>query len=178
MRKDVFVYRIDSADTIVSVSDNWQSFADANAWNSLLRPENVVGHAIWEFIFGPETQYLYQELFKRVRKGISSRAIPFRCDSPDERRFLELYIKPLSQGQIEICSKILRSEPRNSVRLLDENAPRSKEFVTLCSMCKKVKISPEQWAEVEEGLALLKIFEADDMPQLSHGLCQSCCDSQ
>ncbi|PKN96850.1 MAG: hypothetical protein CVU43_18610 [Chloroflexi bacterium HGW-Chloroflexi-5] len=177
MSKDVLVYRIDSADTIVSVSDNWQAFADANAWSSLLRPENVVGHSIWEFIQGLEMRYLYQELFRRVRQGISSRAIPFRCDSPGERRFLELYIKLLPEGQIEISSMIRRSEARSPVRLLDEDTSRSAELVTLCSMCKKIKVSPEQWAEIEEGLSLLKIFEADEMPQLSHGLCQYCCDS-
>ena len=163
MSKDTFIYRIDSDDTIVSVSDNWQTFADANAWGGSLRPENVVGHTIWEFIEGLETQYLYQELFRRVREGISSRAIPFRCDSPSERRYLELFIKLLPDGKIEIISKILRSESRSPVRLLAADTARSTELVTLCSMCKRIKVSPEQWVEIEDGLAHLKLFESDDL---------------
>lgn len=174
MSNDVFIYRIDSTDTIVSVSDNWCTFADANAWDSSLRPEDVVGHKLWDFIQDRETRHLYQELFRRVRGGIPSRTIPFRCDSPSERRYLELLIEALPDAQIEITSKILRTEPRSPISLLNPDTSRSTDFVTLCSICKKMKVSPGQWAEIEEGLAYLRLFEADKMPQLTHGLCHSC----
>lgn len=174
MSKDVFIYRIDSTDTIVSISDNWCSFADANAWGTSLRPEDVVGHKLWDFIQDLETQHLYQELFRRVRKGIPSRIIPFRCDSPSERRYLQLLIESLPDEQIEITSKIVQTEPRSPVRLLNADTSRSTDFVTVCSMCKKMKVSPGQWAEIEEGLARLRLFEDDQMPQLTHGLCPSC----
>ena len=174
MSKDVFFYRIDSTDTIVSVSDNWCTFADANAWGSSLRAEDVVGHKLWDFIQDPETQHLYRELFRRVREGLPSRTIPFRCDSPSERRYLDLFIESLPDEQIQMTSKILRTEPRDPVRLLDVDTPRSTELVTVCSMCKKIKVLPGQWAEIEEGLAHLRLFEADQIPQLTHGLCPSC----
>ncbi len=77
MSKDVFIYRIDSTDTIISVSENWLAFAEANAWNGHLRPENVLGHKLWDFIQGLETQHLYEELFRRVRGGMSLRPYPF-----------------------------------------------------------------------------------------------------
>ncbi len=174
MSKDVFIYRIDSTDTIVSVSDNWCTFADANAWGSSLRPEDVVGHRLWDFIQDLETRHLYQEVFRRVRGGMPSRTIPFRCDSPGERRYLELLIEALPDEQIEITSKISRTEPRSPISLLSAGIPRSSDFVLVCSMCKKMKVSPGQWAEIEEGLAHLRLFEADKMPQLTHGLCHSC----
>jgi hypothetical protein len=174
MTRDSFTYRIDNTDTIVSVSDNWGSFADANAWSSSLRPENVVGHKLWDFIQDIETRHLYQEVFKRARRGTPCRAIPFRCDSPTERRYLKLVAKALSDGSIHITSTILRTEPRSSVSLLEENTPRSTDMVTVCSMCKKIKVAPRQWAEIEEGLALLRLFEAEEMPRLTHGLCHPC----
>jgi hypothetical protein len=177
MSKDIFIYRIDINDTIVSVSDNWYTFADANAWGGSLRPEDVVGHRLWDFIQDSETQYLYQELFRRVRGGIPSRTIPFRCDSPSERRYLELLVEALSDGHIELTSKILRTEPRSPVRLLDVDTSRSTNFVIVCSMCKRIKVSPGQWAEIEEGLARLRVFEADEMLQLTHGLCHPCYDA-
>ncbi len=174
MSNDVFIYRINNIDTIISVSDNWSIFADANAWGGSLRPEDVVGLKLWDFIQDRETRHLYQELFKRVRGGILLRTIPFRCDSPSERRYLELLIVALPDNQIEITSKILRTEPHSPINLLKADTPRSMDIVKICSMCKKIKVSPEQWAEIEEGLAHLRLFEADEMPQLSHGLCQSC----
>ncbi len=62
MNKGVFIYRMDRTDTIVSISDNWCTFANANDWGGSLRPEDVVGRKLWDFIQDLETQHLYQEL--------------------------------------------------------------------------------------------------------------------
>ena len=78
MNEDIFIYRVDNRDIIVSVSRNWESFARANAWGSELSPENVVGHLLWDFIQDFETRHLYKELFRRVRAGKPAGPIPFR----------------------------------------------------------------------------------------------------
>ena len=174
MNEDILTYRVDITDTIVSVGDNWHVFADANAWGGDLRPEDVVGRKLWEFIQDYETRHLYQELFRRARSGTRSRPIPFRCDSPSERRFLELLIEALPDGLIEITSTILRTEPRSPVRLLAADTPRSMDLLSMCSMCKKIEVSPEQWVDIEEGVAQLRLFEAEEMPRLTHGLCRPC----
>lgn len=174
MSLDIFVYRMDHNDTIISVSENWCAFATENAWAGAVSPEGVVGHKLWDFIQGIETRHLYQELIRRVRGAVPSQLISFRCDSPDERRYLELFIEAMPEDQIQNTSRILRTETRPPVRLLDANAPRSKDKVSICSMCKKVKVSPDQWVELEEGLAYLKIFEEEEIPLLSHGLCPQC----
>jgi hypothetical protein len=174
MNEDIFIYRVDSTDTILSVGDNWHVFAYANAWGGDLRPEDVVGHKLWEFIQGSQTRYLYHELFRRARSGMRSRPIPFRCDSPSERRFLELLIKALPGGLIEITSTLLRTEPRSPVRLLAADTPRSTDFIRMCSICKKIKVSSEQWIDIEEGVAQLRLFEAEEMPQITHGVCPPC----
>ena len=174
MSEDVFIYRIDKRDIIVSVSRSWEAFARANAWGSELSPENVVGHLLWEFIQDIETRHLYKEVFRRVRAGKPTRSIPFRCDSPQERRFLKLLPTPLSDGQIEITSTIIRTEGRDPVSLLDKDVPRSSDFIRICSMCKKIFIPGEKWVEIEEGLAELRPFEASEMPRLTHGLCPNC----
>ena len=171
---NTYTYRIDRQDTIISVSKNWGSFADANEWTGPIRPNDVVGHSLWKFIQDLETRHVYQEIFQRVRAGVRSRPIPFRCDSPGERRHLELLTAPLPNKQIQITSRILRTEHRPPVTLLSKGVSRLPDFVTLCSMCKKMKVSPAQWFEIEEGLAYLKLFNAKKMPQLSHGVCNPC----
>jgi hypothetical protein len=174
MNKDVFIYRMDNEDIIVCVSQNWESFARANAWGSELSPENVVGHLLWDFIQDFETLHLYKELFRRVRAGKPAGPIPFRCDSPQERRFLKLLLSPLPDGQIEITSTIVRTERRDPIRLLDKDMPRSNELIRICSMCKKIAVTQGKWVEIEEGLAQLRPFEADEMPRLTHSLCADC----
>jgi hypothetical protein len=174
MNEDVFIYRIDNRDIIVSVSRNWESFARANAWGSELSPENVVGHLLWDFIQGAETRHLYKEVFRRARAGRLTGPIPFRCDSPQERRFLKLLLSPLPDCQIEITSTIVRTERRVPIRLLDKDMPRSSDFIRICSMCKKILTSHNKWVEIEDGLVQLKPFEVDEMPRLTHGLCPDC----
>lgn len=168
------LYTVDSNDTITEVSDNWTAFANDNAWNAACRPEEVVGKKLWGFIQGIETRYLYKELFQRVRSGSACGPIPFRCDSPQERRFLELVLAPSQNGQIEITSTILRTERRAPVALLDSNAPQSNdEKVTICSLCKKME-TPHAWIEIEAGLTQQRIFESSKMPRVTHGLCPEC----
>jgi hypothetical protein len=174
MNEDVFIYRIDVRDIIVSVSQNWESFALDNAWGCELSPKNVVGHLLWDFIQDIETRHLYKEVFQRVRAGRPIGPIPFRCDSPQERRFLELFLSLLPDGQVEITSTIVKTERRDPIRLLDKDMPRSSDFIRICSMCKKISTFHNKWVEIEEGLAQLRPFEACEMPKLTHGLCPDC----
>jgi hypothetical protein len=174
VNEDVYIYRIDKRDNIVSVSKNWESFARANAWGGKLSPENVVDHLLWDFIQDFETRHLYEEVFRRVRAGRLTGPIPFRCDSPQKRRFLKLFLSPLPDSQIEITSKIVKTEHRDTIRLLDKDMPRSSDFVRICSMCKKIAIFQSIWVEIEEGLTRLRLFEADEMPRLTHSICPDC----
>lgn len=174
MNESVFTYRVDADDYIVSVSDNWRVFADANAWGAALHPQDVVGHKLWTFIQGAETQHVYVELFRRAREGKRAKPIPFRCDSPNERRYLELVIEAFPDGSITVTSTIKRTEPRSPASLLDTDTLRSTDMVTVCSMCKKIRVSPQEWTEIEEGLARLRLFEVGRMPRLTHGLCPTC----
>lgn len=174
MSDDVFTYRIDNTDTIVSVNSNWHTSEEENAGSACWQPDDIIGRSIWDFIQGIETQHLYKELFQRARQGKSPQPIPFRCDSSDERRFLKLFIEALPKGQLAITSVVVKIEKRSAVRLLEPNTPRSSDMLTICSMCKKIKIDESHWVEIEEALARLKLFEAEAMPQLTHGVCPDC----
>jgi hypothetical protein len=174
MGKEVFRYCIDNRDTILRVSRNWEPFARVNGWESELNPESVVGYLLWDFIQGSETRHLYKEVFRKVRAGKLVGPIPFRCDSPQERRFLKLVLAPLPNGQIEITSAIARTEGRDPIKLLDKDIPRSNDLIKICSMCKKISTNHEKWVEIEEGLRQLRTFEAGVVPKLTHGLCHHC----
>lgn len=174
MNDDVFVYQIDCRDIITKVSRSWEAFARANAWRSECLPEKVVGRLLWDFIQDIETRYLYEELFKKVRTGKPIEPIHFRCDSPQERRFMKFLPTLLPDGQIEITNTIVRTECRDPVRLLDPDIPRSREIIRMCSMCKKIMTRQGLWVAIEEGLAQLKPFETDELPSLNHSVCPDC----
>lgn len=156
MNYETYTYRIDAGDVIVELSDNWSTFAEANAGGGALQPEQVLGRGLWDFIQDSETRQLYEDLFRRARSGRRAAPIPFRCDSPRERRFLQLELEVLPDQSIQITSRILRTEPRTPVPLLDAQLPRTSGLLRICSMCKKVEVAPSEWAEVEEALARLR----------------------
>jgi hypothetical protein len=57
-----------------------------------IKPAAVIGFLLWDFICHPETKQLFHDLLKKVRETGRPVTFPYRCDSPDCRRFMELEI--------------------------------------------------------------------------------------
>ena len=146
-----FIWIIDDADKIVHVNDDWLAFARENTAPQLTA-SLVLDQPIWRFIQGQETSYLYQQIFGRVRAGISPVKFPFRCDSPDCRRFMEMKLSLLPGDAIQFIAHILREEWRDPVDLLDASRDRSGEFLKICSWCKKINIPGQGWGEIEAAI--------------------------
>lgn len=164
MGNNVFIYCLNKEDRIISVCENWSVFAHKNSWAGKCTPENVIEHKLWAFIQDDTTHYLYQEIFKKVRAGQHLSPIPFRCDSPEQRRFLELEFTLLADGHVQITSTILNCEDREYVSLLDSAIEKTDELIRICSMCKKIAVSRDSWVEIETGLRKLKVFEKTRHP--------------
>ena len=165
-------YTIDSEDIIRYVSPSWDKFAMKNAGENVLS-EEVVGRSVWDFVINIETRHLYQTIAARIRAGRSPAKFPFRCDSPDRRRFMQMEMKPANENGIEFVSEILREEAREPIALLDQHVPRSDKCLVMCSWCKKVETA-SAWIEVEEAIIVLQLFGEQASPQISHTMCDSC----
>ena len=172
-----YTHRIDKSGLILSVSENWRSFSEENFGAETCFPENAVGSSLWEHIRDPETMHLYEIILQKVRRYQRQATFSFRCDSPEERRFLELSVIPMKDGTVEFESRIIRTELRKPVELLKPDIERSDNFIKICSMCKKIAISETQWEEAEIAIQKLKLFEKDVLPQFTHGVCRSCYDA-
>ena len=168
-----FIWTIDGADKIVHVNDAWLAFAAENTAPQLTAAL-VLDQPIWRFIQGQETSYLYQQIFHQVRTGKAPVTFPFRCDSPDCRRFMEMKLALLPGAAIQFTAHILREEWREPIDLLDASRNRSGEFVTVCSWCKKINIPGQGWDEVEAAIAALDLFGHQSMPRMTHTICDSC----
>ncbi len=166
-------YRLDSKDRIQFVDPRWLEFARDND-SSGLRRETVLGRPLWDFIAGAETRHLYERVFTAVRQDHRARDLPFRCDAPDRRRHMRLVVSPLEDDALDIEAHLDREETRPSVGLLEPGRPRNDELLKICSWCKQVLVSEDEWAEVEVAVERLHLFEADSLPQLTHGICEPC----
>jgi hypothetical protein len=172
-----YIYRIDENDRLTEVDDSWIAFAEQNN-ASELTAATVRGQKLWQYISDPSTEQLYRHLIDRVRSEKRTIVVPFRCDSPDTRRFMELHLRPLARGGLEIASRIVREEARPTVALLaDQGASTLREpLVRMCSWCKKVRV-PDGWVEIEQAIAILGLFTDDAVPGLTHGMCEPCHES-
>ena len=173
-QSETYSHKVDKKGIIVSVSDNWQSFAEENLGASTCLPENVIGTHLLDHIHDPETKHLYELILQKVRKYRHKAIFSFRCDAPDKRRFLKLSVIPLKDDAIEFKSQIVRTELREFVELMRSDIERSEDLLRICSMCKKISLSETQWEEVEVVIQKMRLFEMEVLPQLTHGLCKTC----
>jgi hypothetical protein len=166
-----FIYRVDANDRFTFVDANWVAFAVENG-SPALTAEAVMGKSLWDYLSNPTLQQFYKIFMADVRKMNRGITVPFRCDGPECRRFMKLFLLPLTDGALEFRSVLVREESRPKVNLLDSNFPRTEEFLTLCAWCKKVKAS--DWMEAEDALHQLKLFDRPQLPQITHGICEDC----
>jgi hypothetical protein len=165
-------YIIDGQDRIISINAEWIAFAHANAGDTVL-PAHVLGRFLWDLIQDPEMRQIYQLLRARVRQERSI-SLNLRCDSPIARRWLTLTLTALPDDGVKYVSTITLEQPRSYVALWDAAVPRQQELLRICSWCNKVQVPSDQWVEVEDAIAILRLFDAAFLPRLTHGICPIC----
>lgn len=168
-----FRYVIDGNDCFLSANGEWFDFARENGAGHLTL-ERLLGRSVWDFIAGRETRQLYRVLLKGVREGRSITRVPYRCDSPNRRRYMELGISRNADGSVVFCSWLVGQEEREAVALLDQGVSRNEELIAMCSWCNKVRVGEVDWVEAEEAVRVLGLFNAPALPQISHGMCGEC----
>jgi hypothetical protein len=171
---ETYIYVLDSNDIIVHISDNWTAFAEKNQAGNSCSADKVLNRPIWQFISGEETKHLYEIIMNKVRENNIEVNLPFRCDSPDKRRYLELHIAPANDGWLEFTSKVVREEGRKTVELLDSSIPRSSNTIKMCCMCKQIRLPEGLWLEAEDAIAELRLFDRQNLPAISHVHCSTC----
>lgn len=168
----ILVYSVDAADCITDIEGPWDEFAAANGALGL-NSAALCGRPLPPLVTGVEMQMLTAMLLRRARSSGPLR-LPFRCDAPDERRFLEMELRGHGDGGVRIETRLLRAESRPAVALLDGDAPRTDELMYVCSWCKRVRLPRQEWVEVEAAVEELRLFGPDPLPRTSHGICPPC----
>ncbi len=162
-----FAYRIDARDCVASVETDWLDFDGEPAAR---RPPV----SIWDFIEGYEVRHLFKMMFDTARDHRREVSVPFRCDTPTARRFMELKIEPLDEGSLSITGEIVHEETRAEVELLADVERDPERFLEICSWCKRVDLGGDRWVEVEDAVRELDLLSETAMPTLAHGICFDC----
>jgi hypothetical protein len=166
------LYRINATDEIVFANDDWSRFAVANDAPELVA-EKILNRSLWDFITDATTEEVYRKLIKKARDGNVCN-FKFRCDAPDFRRLLEMTITLRERKSVEIETRVIQSEKRPRQNILRKDARLRDSVLTVCSWCAKIDTGAGNWQEIEEAIENLGLFELENLPQLSHGMCASC----
>jgi hypothetical protein len=167
------LYHLNATDEISSVNEAWTTFAEANRGETL-KPSEIVGRSLWEFVGDINTRHIYRVMHERVRTRRAAVQLRFRCDAPELRRLLELSISPGHDEGLTYRVRTVEQQDRAPVPLLDPLHPRSERFVTMCGWCKRVAVPPRDWLEVEDAILALQLFAEPQPPQVTHGICDEC----
>lgn len=173
---NVYAYEIDSHDRIVAVDDEWLHFAEQNDAPHLTR-DVVMGKSLYGFMSGEELIDAYERIFSGLRARSLSEPlrIPFRCDSHDRKRVMELLIKPSGNKSLMLCGVLREETLRRSVPVMNFRLPRDRSTVMpICSRCRKVCPSRGVWQEVEDAFADPYALPPQGVPTLSEDLCPDC----
>ncbi len=109
----------------------------------------------------------------RVRQHGRAVSIPFRCDGPAVRRFMELQMERCDRGRVRLVGRLLREEPRDRVPMLDAAVDHGDGSVAMCPWCKLVAVE-DRWLEVESAVRELDLFESQHLPRIEHRVCSQC----
>jgi len=171
---DDLVYEIDDRGRLASVSLAWNRFAIANGASDL-RAENVVGRPFWSFF--EDSDGLIEEhkaMQDRCRARDQQGTFLLRCDAPQERRMLRMWIEPLERGRFRYTSRTIAVEsldPELYCRLLGVTEPVR---VARCSHCNRFRLENE-WFEPE--IAVRRDWERyrpGHERAMVHTLCPGC----
>lgn len=167
-------YRVDSADRLVWLDEQWLAFARENCGVELLAKEKVIGRPLWEFIAGEATRGVYQQIHEHVRSSGRDVVFPVRCDSPRMRRQIWLTISREDDGELFYESKLLWARPQGPLDLLDTAVAHSEESVTMCSCCKRGFTEAGGWEDISDFSVRLHLFRKPRVPRLNYTVCPDC----
>lgn len=102
--------------------------------------------------------------------------LPFRCDSPAMKRWMETELSSAGDGDVQLTTHIVRTERRAPVVFLDSHPSGScAETLNCCGWCNAVQAGAAPWQELEDLLAARLGWPGrEDSVQVHHGPCPRC----
>jgi hypothetical protein len=164
------IYWLDKNNMIIKLSDSWDSFAIEND-GDVLSGQSVIGKKIWDYIQGNTTRMWMDALFSLARLHQKTVQKPYRCDSPELKRYMEMVITPEENGVLKVESRVLSTEViKKPFYFQASNDLGSPKILIRCSICNRLK-QKGQWQEVDQ----LSIESTNtEQLQVAYGVCPDC----
>lgn len=142
------VYQLDEKRRIVDVDGPWDRFALDNDGVAACA-ERVIGQPLMHFVSGDDARMWIDTLLQLATLTGKPLERPYRCDSPELRRYMVMRVVPKDGGMLRVEHRLLEVQARiRPVRFL----PVSDHHPSLrlrCSICGRIK-AQDHWQEAEQ----------------------------
>ena len=164
---------LDINNQIIAVSDSWDCNAKIGHAKASVYARNILGKNLQDYISSDETVMYIDTALKLTRLTDKIHYKPYRCDSPTHKRFMEMEITPLANGELSINHFLLFEEPFSKPLFLQDVSQQSVRpisYLMRCSLCNDLKDPvTDEWLMAEK-------FDAQESAPISviHTVCPSC----
>lgn len=172
MLKTSCSYQVDAQDRLVFIGGAWTAFARENGGEVLLN-NPPLGQPIWHFIQGLSTQNIYYLIMKQVRETGATIRFPFRCDSPEVLRYMEMAVSPAENNGVRFHTTLTRVLERSAPYTRESQPAHQESMVQICAWCDLVLVQSD-WLSLEDAIWMLGLFDAPEAPPISHSICPAC----
>ena len=164
-------YWLNASDIIVNIGPGWDDFAlQNNATN--LDVTRVIGRKLLNFVQGDTTKMYVRTILQSARLTRRPLVRNYRCDSPDQRRFMEMRLSMEDNGLLKWEHRLLRTENMmRSLSFFPAAGLAAAKCVVRCSMCNRLK-SASGWQEPD--VAPLPTPMAGESIPVIYGVCPDC----
>ncbi|MET0009127.1 MAG: hypothetical protein ABW124_20415 [Candidatus Thiodiazotropha sp. 6PLUC9] len=152
--KGLTIYELDAENKICHVDGDWDEFLQANTDehqnHDCLNSREVIGSKLETYVQDNTTRMLLYTVFEYVRRTQQTKALPYRCDSADQKRYMSMQIEPLVDAGLRVSHAHLRSEPLDPPVVIKPLTEAGRDVVWRCSICNRIE-SDQVWLEPDEA---------------------------
>lgn len=162
------IYKVDSENRIIEVSPGWDGFARQNNGEEVVS-SCIVGRKLNEFIKGDSASMWIHSLITSARAKNKEMIRFYRCDSPDEKRYMKMTITPGEGGVVSVSSKLIRVEKmKKRVGFVYRPLSNNRK----CSICNKIYFQ-QSWLEPDDA-NVLGLLDENNPISVVYTVCEAC----
>lgn len=165
---DSLFFRLDKGDRITEIGGSWDRMAQENGGDHLCG-QSVLGYPLYDYISGDISKMFVRTVIDGVRVLRRARTVPYRCDSPGLRRYMEMSISFEPGGGLLLEHRQLRTESTGRRFDFQAGVQPLRQMVVRCSHCNGLKVDGA-WGEPE---SLLPADHSGKVPVI-YGVCPKC----
>ena len=162
------IYKLDPEKRIISVDGPWDQFARENGGRNTSFSD-IQGKSIFDFITGDITRMWFEALTQLVTLRKEPIEKPYRCDSPDLKRYMSMRIIPERSDVLRFEHDLISEEKRPvcvDIRYSYEMPCGINKI--RCSICGRVKTG-DLWVEPDFNHVWKRITLT-----VTYSVCESC----